>query len=105
MQKEIIEIVARLDIIQPLVISFIIGSLAFYGSLAFAIYQWEKHNSGRTDAIFQKVSEDSIKEMNMLLDISENLGALTERLNAEKELREKHEIDQEKLCDERHKDD
>jgi len=38
------------------------------------------------------------------MDLNKNIGILTEKLNTESKLREQQKEDQEKLCDERHKD-
>lgn len=104
MEQDIIKIVARLDFIQPLIIGYIGGSVAVFISVAIALYQWASGISKRTDGLFEQISKDTINEINTIMDLNKNIGMLTEKLNTESRLREQQKEDQEKLCDERHKD-
>ena len=104
MQKEIIEIIARLDLLQLVVFGYIGGSVALFVTVAIALYQWASGISKRTDGLFEQASKDTINEINIIMDLNKNIGILTEKLNTESKLREQQKEDQEKLCDERHKD-
>lgn len=105
MEKTITEIVARLDFLQPLIIGYIGGSVALIVTITIALYQWARGISERTDGLFEQISNDAINETNVIMELNRNIGILTEKLNTESKLREQQKADQEKLCDERHKND
>jgi hypothetical protein len=105
MEKTITEIVARLDFLQPLIIGYIGGSVALIVTITGALYKWGSGVNKRIDELFEQISGDSLKAIRMIDDINSNLGILTTKLNAEHEMREQQKEAQEKLCDERHRND